>query len=219
MRGIQIDATRFRQIRLANGLTQQELAAAAGVAERTVRNAEGGRRVRIDFLRYLAVALGVAPLEIACDRDELRVAKREERNLTRLFEAIRTFMIENDLAETRRLLDAQVRLTIHGPPEMPIAGKYHGIDGMQTLMDRNRASLIVERPAEYSDIRTGGNLVVYHVRDEFQAVPTGRRFTSLCQHVVEFANERVVRMDEYIDPLPWIEAFGNRARPLETTVL
>jgi transcriptional regulator with XRE-family HTH domain len=208
MRGIQIDAQRFRQIRLANGLTQQELAAAAGVAERTVRNAESGRRVRIDFLRYLAVALGVEPLEIACDRDELRVAKREERNLTRLFEAIGTFMLENDLSDVRRLLDAQARVTIHGPPEMPNAGEYRRIGGLQKLMDINRASLIAEQPAEYSDIRTGGNLVVYHVRDTYQAVPTGRRFKGTCQHVVEFANERVVRMDEYIDPLPWIEAFG-----------
>jgi transcriptional regulator with XRE-family HTH domain len=208
MRGIQIDAKRFRQIRLSNGLTQQELAAAAGVAERTVRNAEGGRRVRVDFFRYLAVALGVDPTEIAFDRDELRVAKREVRNLSRLFKALQTFILESDLSEVRQLFDAQARITIHGPPELPNTGEYRGIDGLQTLMDRNRESLVFPKPAEFSDVRTGDNLVVYCVRGCYQAVPTGRRFTDIGHHVVEFSNERVVRMDEYLhDVRPWIEAF------------
>ena len=42
------------------------LASQAGVGERTIRNAESGHRVQLDFLSYLAAALSAEVFDLAC---------------------------------------------------------------------------------------------------------------------------------------------------------
>lgn len=51
-------AYRFMKAREAAGLTQRDLAAAAGVPQRTVARVELGDNISIDTLSKLAVALG-----------------------------------------------------------------------------------------------------------------------------------------------------------------
>jgi transcriptional regulator with XRE-family HTH domain len=54
---------RLRELRLAKGLTQVELARKAGIRQATVSGLETGRTKRVDFpvLERLAAVLGVAP--------------------------------------------------------------------------------------------------------------------------------------------------------------
>jgi transcriptional regulator with XRE-family HTH domain len=56
---------KIRQLREQHLLTQEELAALAGVAERTVRHAEAAGNVRLSTLRKLAGALRMEPQEMA----------------------------------------------------------------------------------------------------------------------------------------------------------
>lgn len=59
---------RLRELRLESGLTQQELAARAGVCTRTITALEvEGAKPRRATLAVLATALGVAP--VALERD------------------------------------------------------------------------------------------------------------------------------------------------------
>ena len=61
----------LRESRLRRFLSQRELARRAGVAPRTVVEAELGRQVpRLATMRKLAAALGIDPLEV----DEFRAA-------------------------------------------------------------------------------------------------------------------------------------------------
>jgi transcriptional regulator with XRE-family HTH domain len=60
-----IDGARVRELRMAKMMTLPELAAKAGVARRTLVDAESGKRgARPDTIRCLAGALGVAPEEL-----------------------------------------------------------------------------------------------------------------------------------------------------------
>ena len=69
---------RLREVRLARGLSQQELSERAGVRQAAISEIESGkrRRVDLDVLDRLCATLGVQPGELlALERDKKR-AKR-----------------------------------------------------------------------------------------------------------------------------------------------
>jgi transcriptional regulator with XRE-family HTH domain len=196
MRGIQIDVARFRQLRRARGLTQPELARLAGVSERTVRNAESGRRIRLEFLRYLALALGIEVTDVIHDHDELRTALLEQRRVDHILTAIAALTSERDVSEYISLATRNLSLNMLGPPEVPFCGEFRGSDGIRRAADISRECLLYERPHEVDDIRSSGNLVVISGRDWCRAVPTGKPFSTRWHHIYEFDKGRIVRFDD-----------------------
>lgn len=60
-----VDPIALRRARLACGMSQRGLAAAAGVRAATVADAEGGRMANVSTIRKLADALTVKPTDIA----------------------------------------------------------------------------------------------------------------------------------------------------------
>jgi transcriptional regulator with XRE-family HTH domain len=200
VRGIQINTTRFRQIRRARGFTQAKLARIAGVSERTVRNAELGRRVRLDFLRYLAIALGVEVLDVSRDPDELRVANRENERAERVLHATLSFAHDRDLGELRRLVDDNVfRLLYPGPSIIPFAGEYRGVDGLRKLMERVQESMAYEQPTTITEVRSSGNFVIVSGLDHLRSLSTGKPVNTWWQHIYEFSDRRLVRVDSLVD--------------------
>lgn len=63
--GLVLDAARLRARRQDLGLSQEVLAARAGLASRTLQNAEYGQRVSLEVARAIAGALGLALEELA----------------------------------------------------------------------------------------------------------------------------------------------------------
>jgi transcriptional regulator with XRE-family HTH domain len=51
----------LRAVRHARALSQEDLAARAGVGRKTVMRGEGGKEIRLSSVRRLAAALGVTP--------------------------------------------------------------------------------------------------------------------------------------------------------------
>lgn len=207
MRGIQVNGVRFRQIRLACQLTQQQLATLAGVSERTVRNAESGQRVRLDFLNYLATALGIAVAEVIYDPEELKLGLRENRRLEHVLAAIDAHVKENNHGELFGLMTRDVVFHSPGPAEIPYSGEYRGTDAIRTFFDRTTEAIAYEGAPEIRSIRTGGNLVVISGFDNLRAIPTDKTFASTWMHVYEFQNDRIVRVDSWSDTASVAEAF------------
>jgi transcriptional regulator with XRE-family HTH domain len=199
MRGIRVDGNRLRQIRRARCLTQLELASLAGVGERTVRNAEMGRRVRLDFLNYLASALGCDLLDLVDNRDELRTALREQRRVDLILQAIAVLSDRGDGSEYLDLIARDVRVSCPGPDGLSLCGEYRGSDGVQVLLDRSVSTIAYDSAPKILDIRTGGNLVVINGVDFLTAIPTGKSFSTPWMHVYEFDDGHIARTDIWAD--------------------
>jgi len=199
MRGVMVNAQRLRQIRQARGLTQQQLAIRAGVGERTVRNAEQSRRIRLDFLGYLATVLGVEIADIINDRDEMRLALLEQRRVDHIFAAIEAHAKEGDQQEFFKLLSPHCVLNFPGPAVVPISGEYRGVDGLKLFFERSLSFIGYESLPEIVKIRTGGNLVVVSGVDRLRALTTGKTFSTPWTHIYEFENGHVLRLDNLCD--------------------
>jgi transcriptional regulator with XRE-family HTH domain len=197
MRGIQVDVARFRQLRQARGLTQLELAHLAGVSERTVRNAELGRRVRLDFLRYLATALEIDIADVVHTNDELRTALREQRRVDRILNAIQAHTNGGDLSEFFQLVSKDVFVNVPGPVQFPISGEYRGVDGFKTFLDRSITAFDYELPPEITETRASGNLVMFSGFDRLRVKSTGKSFSGNWMHIYEFEKGRIVRFDNW----------------------
>jgi transcriptional regulator with XRE-family HTH domain len=212
MRGVHVNAALFQRLRRARGLTQRELAKLAGVGERTVRNAESGRRVRLEFLRYLAIALQAEAMELVDDADELRAALAAQSRVDNLLTALDAIGRELDMSELVSLADINVLVRCPGPSQVPFCGEYRGPDGILRLGEINQQQLAFERPPEIQEIRTSGNFVILSGRDWSRAIPTGKSFSTWWYHIYEFSEGRLVRFDNIGDMSALTEAYtaGDR---------
>jgi transcriptional regulator with XRE-family HTH domain len=197
MWGIVVDAKRLKQLRQARGLTQLELAVLAGVAERTVRNAEIGRRIRPDFVKFIAIALEVEITDLAGEPVELRIARREQRNADLVLEALAAVAGERDFSVLRSLLAPNILVRIPGPSQIPFAGEFRGFDRVQTCFDLCEQAVTYERPPELTEIRSSGNFVVISGTDCIRAMPTRKIYSGSWMHICEYDKGRLVRLDEF----------------------
>lgn len=210
MKGILVAGTEFRQLRQSRGLTQAELAKLAGVGERTVRNAESGHRVRMDFLRYLAGALGVDVRELVQDIAEVCLVRNEQENAERVSTAMLAYALDRDVGELRSLIDdANFRLFFPGPSKIPFTGEYRGIDGIRRLMDIAEQSMIYDKPPDIAETRSSGNLVILSGVDYIRSLADGQTCGGWWQHIFEFAEGKVVRVDVLADTLAMSSAFED----------
>lgn len=206
MRGLKPNAKRLREIRLLAGFTQAELAVRAGVGERTIRNAEAGRKIRHDFLRFIAEALGVTPQELVADHDELLVARREQANADNVLSALKAFAMERDMSEMRQIMTKRMKIVIPGPTIIPFMGDFEGIDGLQRVMEISEDLIVYEKPVEVSEIRAEANLVILSGIDHMFIKSTNKSLTAWWYHIYQFNGGKIVRVDELVDTATWVEA-------------
>jgi transcriptional regulator with XRE-family HTH domain len=190
-------------------MTQSELALIAGVSERTVRNAEAGRSIRVDFMRFLAIALGVEPTYLAANGDALLAAALGQKNVARILYAVQTYAMEHDICGFRELLAADAMIHLPGPAEIPFVGEYRGPDGMQQLNDIVAPTIRWDEMPEINDIRACGNFVLIQFTDRARIVSTGLQYSGVGQYIFEFENGRVKRLDNFFDTHAMMEAYRH----------
>jgi transcriptional regulator with XRE-family HTH domain len=209
MRGVKVQGALLKQLRVTRGWSQLELAKIAGVGERTVRNAESSRRVKLEFVSYLATALGVELLEIVDDGDELRTAIAERRKIDIILEAIEAHGREGDCSALSPLVAKDIQVNCPGPELILFTGEYRGMDGLRTFFDRAHATVGYDIPPQIQSMRTGGNLVVLSGVDHLRMLSTEKPFVSKWMHVYEFDKGRIVRLDVWSETDPACKALQS----------
>ena len=202
------DRKRIKQIRQASGMTQLELAIAAGVAERTVRNAETGKRVRKDFLEYLAIALGVGLVDVVDSLQQLRVS---ERLVDRVVSALLVFFEFGDFSEFRSLMAPNMELIQTGPSEVPFFGHFRGADEVEKLQ-RDVLHHLLQFRTELPQLEVmtaGTEFICLYGIDSGLGIPNGKvcdtyRIVITC----ELERDRIVRYRRIGETHQIVEAYG-----------
>lgn len=128
---VELNPELFRAARLERGLTQRELANAAGYSERVIRKAEMGGRVRYQLACDIAEALSTPARPVTIEQlcfSPLAAAKR-------WMETFDQYGVDM-LGHIRPLLSEELVFVCEGSKEtFPFNGTWHGLEGHQGWLD------------------------------------------------------------------------------------
>jgi transcriptional regulator with XRE-family HTH domain len=199
MWGFEIDGAKFRAFRQARGWSQLELAATAGVSERTIRNAERGRSLRRDFLEYLAGALGVDPAELLRDPEVLLPALRWQRQADRILVALQQVQSELTAKPLTDCCLPDVETSHYSSFPLEFAGDFHRADEVRRYFDLALPWVAsrVDRQYTFDGVRGSGNLVLFSGTDSFRSLDNGHRLHVRWTHIFELERERIRRAEAW----------------------
>lgn len=109
--------------------------------------------------------------------------------------------ILNTLAE-------DVEWTFYGPADIPFAGHYRGRADMMRFFALVGQSAEVEK-YEVREIDAAGDFVVVQGWQRVKARPTGKVWETNFIHFYTFANGQPVKVREYYNTSPMVEAFRS----------
>jgi len=111
-----------------------------------------------------------------------------------------------DIPKILSILAEDVDWTFYGPSTIPFAGHYRGRDEMARFFTLIGANVEVER-YEPREIEEGGDKVIVQGWQRVKARPTGKVWEAHFVHIYTFENGQPVKVREYYDTAPMVEAF------------
>jgi transcriptional regulator with XRE-family HTH domain len=130
-RGVRVDGPTIKRLRKANGLSQQRLAQAAGIAERTVRNAEKGLVLEYHIAGYLASALEVSLSEIITERAPASRSSRLNGLVRKVSSSYMKAVLDVDKQALIELVHPGVEWSCYSAPDQSFSGCFRGRDQLR----------------------------------------------------------------------------------------
>lgn len=195
----------LKYYREKRGWTQFEFSKVAGYSERLISKAESGRSISSDTVLNLAEALSTEeeplyPEDLICD--PLQTAKS--------YVAAVYSRQSNYMSLIAPLLDEAVVFQIAGDPQqIPFAGRFEGIAGVQTLFERFFSILEVPENHDhtkcYQFISEGNNVVVW---GDSWIHPIGHPLKTPMPttNLIKFRRGKIVLLDDRFDTQAGVEA-------------
>jgi transcriptional regulator with XRE-family HTH domain len=128
MRGAIAHGKNLKAARALQGLTQEQLAALAGVDAKTVRKAEQSKRLDIGSLARLALALGMELHHVVRSPNPLAAMLNARRKAIAKWQAAWS---ARDAAALVALYHEQAVVNLPGGPRIPFGGEFHGKEAVQ----------------------------------------------------------------------------------------
>lgn len=188
MRGAEANGSELQTARLGRGLTQEQLAALAGVDVKTVRKAEQGKRLDLDTLTRLAFALQTELqrlLVLSPSETELQIRRRD---------AVLRWQRAWDEQSHERVLqefheDAVLRLP--GVGNIPFSGVFRGKEEIRRAHETAWATCRTEPvPADDFPVLVIDDTVLVTSRKGVH-LPDGGIARLTCVHIFRFEGELI----------------------------
>lgn len=214
MRGALADGERIRRERLAQGLTQEQLAASADVDVKTVRKAEQGRRLDVETLTSLARVLGVAPptlmTEIPSEGDIQRIRLQAVERWIRCWD-------QRDIAGLMELYYDEAVLLLPGSTGLPFGGRFEGLEAIRRANELAWQAVPTDpvKPGDYSLVADDDTVVMHGTKSI--RLPDGRQMPLSSVHVYRFTDGLIAELRVEYDTLALhrlLSEIGNSSSPL-----
>jgi transcriptional regulator with XRE-family HTH domain len=131
-RGVRVDGATVQRLRKSKGLSQQQLAQIAGIAERTVRNAEKGQVLESHIANYLAIALDVPLNEIVAERAAPSRSRRLKSLIRKVSSLYMKAVLDLDEQSLIELVHPTVEWNCYAAPDQSFSGCFRGVDRLRT---------------------------------------------------------------------------------------
>lgn len=116
-----------------------------------------------------------------------------------------------DLPGIVDLLDDAIHIQFYGPPVIPYANEYHGLEQARHFFETVLASVEIHQ-FEPEQLLADGNMVTVTGRLHLTARPTGRDFHSDFAHVITVRDGKWLRFRDFMDTAAAAAAFTQAAQ-------
>ena len=198
MRGVIADGERIRSARLGRGLTQEQLAVSADVDVKTVRKAEQGKRLDVDTLASLALALQIDVAELMTSDGSPEHREQVRRQV------VERWVVAWDAQDIDALLDLyheDAVMHLPGGPGIPFGGRFAGKAAIRQCNEQAWASVktLPARDGDYSIVVADETVVLQGVKRI--CLPDGREVSLSSIHVYRFDGDLIIEMRAEYDTL------------------
>lgn len=200
-RGVRVDGATVQSLRISKCWSQRQLAEAAGISERTVRNAEKSLVLETYIANYLATALEVTLNEIVMERAEVRRGSRLNTLIRRVSSAYMKAVIDGTNHHLVQLLHPNIEWNCSAAPDQLFSGLFVGIERVQAHLQLAAAwwEQFGARGSDFSLQRTDaeGEMIYFHLCGKVKA-ETGDAFEIWQTFICRFDDELLVSVDQSI---------------------
>ncbi|MFO0942747.1 MAG: helix-turn-helix domain-containing protein [Pirellulales bacterium] len=131
-RGVRVDGATVHNLRSSKGWSQRQLAKAAGISERTVRNAEKSSILESYIANYLAIALDV-PLNEIVEQRAAASRGNKLKNLTRRFaSSYSKAVVLGSVEPLLELLHPKIQWSCQAAPNQQFTGQFQGVSQVRS---------------------------------------------------------------------------------------
>ncbi|MGD9637205.1 MAG: nuclear transport factor 2 family protein [Pirellulales bacterium] len=197
MRGVEVHGAELRRRRKELGLTQESLAHSAQCDIKTIRNAEGGRRLDASTVKRIADVVEL-PLRAIIVEEEIsqRVAERNAQ----LFHDWQAASNRRDVEAMLELYQDDAVVVIPGANDLPGGGEHRGKEAIgRQWHEAFEAFLTEELTPDRYKLDAVGDYVFARGTATAVVRATGQSFTGMAIHELQIQDGKILRHTIVVD--------------------
>lgn len=200
-RGVRVDGATVHSLRSTKGWSQRQLAKAAGISERTVRNAEKSSILESYIANYLAIALDVPLNEIVSQRACASRGNRLKGMIRRLATSYTKATIGGTTEPLLELLHPKIQWNCQAAPDQHFSGQFVGHTQVRTHL-RNACAWWEQFSAKPCDFVVGrsdaeGDMIYFQLSGTVRR-ESGERLEVWQTFIARLDDDQIAVVDQYV---------------------